>query len=184
MKAPLAFSLVLLSLLACDQNSHQATGHNFTLQRILIFNEHNEMLMSREESVWAAPFLLYQERRLLKEGLDSLANTYGIRIADVELRGQFSYTYDYHPHASLRTYFVANYVSGELKIPAGLAEVKWMPIPEAIDSNSISSIKAITKQITDYPDVVWGGSFMVREDGEEHPTEQVEPFYALFERKE
>ncbi|MFD2561614.1 NUDIX hydrolase [Aquimarina rubra] len=180
MRKLMILSLVALSFLGCNQNSHQPPTHNFTVQRLIIINDNNEILMSREENVWATPSLIYNKRQYLKEALDSLSNAYGVKIADLELRGKFSYKYDYHPYATLRDYFVARYVSGEIKIPEGLAEAKWMPIPEAIEKNSVTSIKEITKQIIEFPDVVWGGSFMVSHVGDHHPTKLVEPFYPLF----
>ncbi|MEM1359139.1 MAG: hypothetical protein AAGF89_13110 [Bacteroidota bacterium] len=183
MRAFFLLAICLLCLSACEQSSYQPLDHNFTLQRLIILNDQQEMLMSREDSVWAMPFLLYQDRQHVKEGLDSVANSYGLTITEVELRGQFSYHYDYHPYASLRNYYFARYVSGTLKITEPVAEAKWLPIPEAIERNSITSIKEITRQIMNYPDVVWGGSFMVREEGDEHPTEMVEEFYVLFKRE-
>lgn len=179
MKATVVFTLLVFSLLACNRNTHQSPTHNFTIQRLIILNDKNEMLMGREENVWAPPSLLYKERQYLKEGLDSLANAFGVEISDIKLRGQFSFKYDYHPYATLRTYFVAQYEGGELKVPASAAEVKWLPIPEAIDISTVDAIQAITRQIIDYPAEIWGGSFMVSHIGDEHPTKQVEPFYRL-----
>lgn len=180
MRVSAIFSLIMLSLLACNQNPHQDSAHNFTVQRLIILNDKNEMLMCREESVWATPSFIYDKRQFQKEALDSLSNAYGLRITDVELHGQFSYKYDYQPYTTLRNYFVASYVSGALKIPEGMGDAKWMPVPEAIEMNSVTSIKEITKQIIEFPDVVWGGSFMVRHVGDKHPTKLVEPFYSLF----
>ncbi|WP_299442692.1 NUDIX hydrolase [uncultured Aquimarina sp.] len=183
MKITTTLCLVMVCLLSCNTNEHQGSTHNFTVQRLIILNDKNEILMSREESVWATPSLVYNKRQFLKEGLDSLSNAYGIKVTDLELRGQFSYKYDYHPYATLRNYFVARYVSGELTVPNGLAEAKWIPVDQAIEKNTVTSIKEITKQIMEFPNVVWGGSFMVSHVGDEHPTKMVESFYPLLEYK-
>ncbi|SEM01376.1 hypothetical protein SAMN04487910_3914 [Aquimarina amphilecti] len=184
MKTIVTLCVVMLCLLSCNNDGHQDPTHNFVVQRIIILNEKNEILMSREENVWATPSLVYNKRQYLKEGLDSLLNEYGVKIKNLELRGQFSYKYDYHPYATLRNYFVATYDSGELKTPNRMDDAKWIPIDQAIEKNSVTSIKEITQQIMKYPNVIWGGSFMVSHVGDNHPTKMIEPFYPLFQSKE
>jgi len=161
----------------------QNVPENFVINRVLIVNEKNEILMIREQSVWATPSYKYSERQYVKESVDSLANAYGVKIDSIKLHGQFSFKYDYQPYATLRNYYVAKYVSGDLKIPEGMAEVKWLPSAEAIEINTVTAIKQITEQIIKNPTVVWGGSFMVSHVGDDHPTKQVEPFYPLFENE-
>ncbi len=177
--------LFILSLLSCHQNEnvHQDPTHNFTVYRLIILNDKNEMLMSSEESVWAAPFLLFNQRQFLQEGLNDLAKSYGIKTTVPKLHGYFSYKYEYHPYATLRSYFVAHYISGEIKVPENMGDAQWMPIPEAIEKNSVTSIKQITEQIIKFPNTVWGGSFLVSRTDGSHPTKIVEPFYPLFQSR-
>lgn len=179
MRTTVILAMALFCLISCSESEHQSLDHNFTIQRLIILNDNNEVLMMREKSVWATPSLLYSKRQFLKEGIDSLANAYGVQIKNLELRGKFSYKYDYQPYATLRDYFVADYSSGQVKIPKGMDDAKWMPLDEAIEQNTVTSIKQITRQIMQYPDVIWGGSFMVSHVGDDHPTKMVEPFYPL-----
>ncbi|MEN0049189.1 MAG: hypothetical protein AAF806_19170 [Bacteroidota bacterium] len=181
MKIFFLLSFLVFSTTAFGQNNpHQNPTHNFDVHRLIIVNDNNEMLMAREQHVWAAPSYVYKDRQYIKESFDSLAHAYGLQIADLKLHGQFSYKYDYHPHSTLRHYYVARYVNGKVKVPKGMDEAKWMPIPEAIEANTVTSIKEITQQIIQFPKTVWGGSFMVSHVGDEHPTKMVEAFYALF----
>jgi len=177
--------LLVTSLFSCkeSQAQHQDPTHNFTVKRLIIVNENNEMLMCKEEYVWATPSLVYNERQYTKEALDSVASAYGVKIKDIRLHGQFSYKYDYHPYATLRNYYVAKYVSGKLKVPENMDGAEWMPVQEAIKKTTVTSIKEITKQIIEFPDVVWGASFMVSRTKGDHPTKIVEPFYPLFTSK-
>ncbi len=184
MRTQILLLLTVFSLLSCSSNEHQEPTHNFTVQRLIIINDQNEMLMCREETVWAPPSLVYSKPQFLKEGLDSVSNAYGIQTTSPKLHGHFSYKYDYHPYATLRSYFVAQYVSGEIKIPEGLDDAQWMPLDMALEKNSVTSIKQITKQIIKFPYTVWGGSFLVSHVGDEHPTKMVEEFYPLFQSKE
>jgi len=163
-----------------QENSHRDPTHNFTMQRLIIINENNEMLMCREDYVWANPSGMYSERQFIRESLHSIASTYGIKISEPKLHGQFSYKYDYHPFSTIRNYYVAKYVSGELKVPEGLDEAKWMPIPEAIEKTTVTAIQQSIKQIIDFPDTVWGSSFMVFRQQKGHPTKQIDGFYPLF----
>ncbi|MEM9929934.1 MAG: hypothetical protein AAF840_08960 [Bacteroidota bacterium] len=177
------FILLTLSCFACtpaeQEHVHGAPTHNFTVHRLLIINDQNEMLMMREQHVWAPPSHLFDQRQYIREGLDSLAAAYGVTISTPQLRGQFSFKYDYHPYATIRNYYVARYESGTLQIPPGEDEAQWVPVPEAIARNSVTAIKQICDQIVSNPDAVWGGSFMVSHVGDDHPTEMVGGFYPL-----
>lgn len=182
-------SLLLLTVLlvSCvpkeaEEHSHGAPTHNFSVTRLIILNENNEMLMGREDYVWAPPGAMFNQRQFINEELDSLALTYGVEIDDVELRGYFAYKYDYHPYATTRAYYVAKYKGGTPKATAPTEEVKWLPMEEALDISTVTSIRQSTMQILDYPNTVWGGSFMVSRTDTSHPTVIVEPFYPLFEK--
>ncbi len=163
-----------LSFTSCQQdnpqNSHRNPTHNFSVQRLLIINDNNEVLMAREDHVWAPISFLYDQRQYLKEGLDSLANAHGIKIHAPELRGQFVFKFDYHPYATVRNYYIAKYKSGEILVPDPMAEVKWFPMKEAIEKNTVTAIKEISRQILEFPDQVWGASFLVSHVGDDHPT--------------
>ncbi len=162
-----------------QSNPHRDPTHNFAVHRLIILNDNNEILMCREKQVWATPSYVYKDRQYIKESLDSLAKAYGLEISAPKLRGQFSYKYDYHPYATLRHYYVARYSKGAVKLPAGLDEVRWMPIDKAIKANTVTSIREITQQILRFPEKIWGGSFLVSQEGDEHPTTMVEAFYPL-----
>lgn len=171
--------MVSSSLVSGQNNPHQGPTHNFAVHRLIILNDSNEMLMCREQHVWAPPSFVYKDRQYIKESLDSLAQAYGLQISSTKLRGQFSYKYDYHPYATLRHYYMAELAGGEVILPKGMDEVKWMPIPEAIEANTVTSIKEITQQLICFPKKIWGGSFLVSHVGDEHPTKMVEAFYPL-----
>ncbi len=175
--------LLVLSFVACKQqeDTHHAAKENFVINRLIIINDKDEILMAKEQEVWASPAFLYSERQFVKESIDSLATAYGLTITSPQLHGQFSFKYDYQPYATLRNYYVAKYVSGTIKIPEPMEKVEWIPSAKAIEMNTVTAIKQITEQIINYPKVVWGGSFLVSHEGDAHPTKQVEAFYPLFE---
>lgn len=159
---------------------HQEPTHNFTVKRLIILNDKNEILMGKEEGNWYTPSLVYNQRQFIKEALDSTANVFGITIANPKLHGYFSYKYQYHSQATLRAYYIADYVDGTLNIPSNMEAVKWMPVADAIEQTPVKSMKAITAQILNNRETIWGASFEVFRIGEEHQAKMIEDFYPLF----
>jgi len=185
MKNVLPLLLLLISICACAQQEEEEQGHwdpthNFTVIRLIIINENNEMLLGREDHVWAPPSMLFDQRYYSNEGLDSLTASIGIKVEDVQFRGYFGFKYEYHPYATRRAYYVARYQSGTAKLNQNSHEVGWFPMEEALEMINVTAIQQITKQLVKNPNSVWGGSFMVYRDGVNHPTEMVEPFYKMF----
>ncbi len=179
--------IVFTSLLSCDtqnENSHTAPTHNFTVERLIILNEKNEIFMTREQDVWGAPSFSFDKRQYVKESIDSLANAYGLSISRPELRGYFGFKYKYHPFATRRAFYVAEYISGNPIIPAPMEEFKWMSLEEVIENSIVDAWKDIFKHILENPNTVWGASFEVYRDGSDHRTRTTESFYPLFKTKE
>lgn len=185
------FSLMLL--ISCTQQTKEEIPHylrkdNFTVLRVLIKNSDNQILMIGGKDWWGMPYVNLSKRQFLKEAIDSMALEHGIRLSDIELRGQFSFKYDYKPNMTFRNYYVAQYESGDIKVPKSTIEdefekIEWVNVNEAIERNNNTGIQEITRQILNHPDVVWGGSFMVSHTENDHPTKIVEDFYPLFKNK-
>ncbi|NKI31068.1 NUDIX hydrolase [Croceivirga thetidis] len=194
----IAFKIVvfcsLLSIISCSQQTkkeeipHYLRKDNFTVLRVIIKNDDNQILMVGGNDSWGMPYVNLSKRQFLKEAIDSMALEHGIRLADIELRGQFAFKYDYKPNMTFRNYYVAQFKSGKIKVPKNNLEdefekIEWVDIPEAIERNNNTGIQEITRQILNNPDVVWGGSFMVSHTVDDHPTKIVEPFYPLYKKE-
>ena len=137
-------------------------------------NSDNQILMVGGKDWWGMPYVNLSKRQFLKEAIDSMALAHGIQLSDIELRGQFSFKYDYKPNMTFRNYYVAQYKSGEIKVPQNTLEdefekVEWVNAMEAVERNNNTGIQEITRQILNHPDVVWGGSFMVSHGENDHP---------------
>ena len=64
------YFLLLIIIAACNtanEANHPEPTHNFTVDRILIINEKNELLLGREQNVWAAPYTTFDKRQFLNE---------------------------------------------------------------------------------------------------------------------
>lgn len=163
-----------------EQDSHLEPTHNFTVNRLIILNDNNEMLMGKDEGNWYPIAETYDKPQFVMEGLNNLSKEVGIKTTAPKLHGYFSYKYEYHPFSTLRAFYVAKYVSGTIRPSGNWDEMRWMPIDEAIAKTPVESIKMVTKQIVDFPDTLWGGSFVAFRKGEHHHTRMVEDFYPLF----
>ncbi len=163
---------------------------NFTLQRLIIVNDAGEILMEqgevlpgkKEHSLF--PLSLYSNKRQsINEAMDSLALSRGIKISNLELRGYATYKFAYHGQVSFRSYYVAKYAGGAIKSPKGISVMKWVPVKKALPNIPVDAIRLITKQVLEFPETVWGGSFLISENGEQHETQVLEEFYPLFSAK-
>jgi hypothetical protein len=160
---------------------------NFTLQRLLILNDAGEILMEQgdvkagqDEPTWYPPSLYSNTRQSITEAMDSLALSHGIKISQPELRAYTTYKFSYHKQVSFRSFYVANYEGGTIINPNEESIMKWVPIEKAIPHIPVASIQLITKQVLEFPESVWGGSFLISENGEDHDTLVLEEFYPLF----
>jgi len=196
MKQFVCISFTFLSLLlftSCKEQTKEEIPHylrkdNFTVLRVIIMNSNNEILMVGGKNWWGMPYVNLSKRQFLKEAIDSMALAHGIKLSAIELRGQFSFKYDYKPNMTFRNYYVAKYQSGEIKVPKNTLEdefekIEWVNASEAIERNNNTGIEEITRQILNNQDVVWCGSFMVSHGENDHPTKMVEDFYPLFGRE-
>ncbi|MDB4292455.1 nuclear transport factor 2 family protein [Maribacter sp.] len=163
---------------------------NFTLQRLLVLNDAGEILMEQgevateeKEATWFPLSVYSNTRQSVTEAMDSLALSRGIKISKPELRAYTTYKFTYHGQASFRSYFVAKYVSGDLNTPTKALTMKWLPVEEALSHIPVEAIRLITKQVLEFPESLWGGSFLISENEELHDTRVLEEFYPLFANK-
>ena len=156
---------------------------NQTIIRLTIIKDNDKILMRKTPYGWMTPAVYFKQRQTIKEVADSLANTYGINISHLMLKGLFTYKYEFKPTADMRQLYVAEYKSGQLKPRVGEEEIYWMPINEALDKleNTVPALMQMTKQILDYPDRVWGGAFMLYRDDNKLQSRMEGNFYPLFQ---
>lgn len=165
---------------------HYKRKDNFTVLRVIIVNDKNQLLLCNDQGVWGMPWVNLTKRQYLNESIDSMANEYGIEISNLELRGQFCFKYDYKPNVTFRNYYVAQHKSGSIQLPKNtleskFQEVAWLDQSEALEKLGVTAFKEITKQILENPKTLWGASFMVSHTDTDHPTKLVEEFYSLAE---
>lgn len=157
---------------------------SYTIQRLLISNEKQEILLVRHKNGWMTPALRHQSNMTIQSGLSELAADYGGQISAPELAGMFMFLPEYKKGASFRQYFRANWLGGELVTPEGLLETRWFSHEKAehvmsLPAKIVGAEKEMTMWLIEHPQSVWGGSFvLMRKDGA-LSYELVEPFFVL-----
>ena len=192
------FILTALLFFACGQSlSAQDTSKivpkkqvikradNYTIQRLIVFNDKKEILMEKYWGGWQTPALRSNQNQSLREGLDSMATAMGISTEPVKLAGIITYKYEGlpdHKEVSYRTHYTAKYKSGN-PIKTKDKEYHWLPIKEALEKISMEALKIETTQIVNNPKVVWGGSFLLTyKDDKLQTLKLVEEFYPLTDK--
>ncbi|MBB3118228.1 hypothetical protein [Pseudoduganella violacea] len=125
---------------------------------------------------WVTPGWYQDDRLSITEGLDELAASYGVKITTPTLRGVFTLK---GGQISTRLIYTTRIKSGELKAPDIIEEIKWLPIPKAVETITFPHIRVQITQLTNYPDVVWGGAQTMYLENGVYGSKIVEDFYPL-----
>ena len=178
-KAFLLFIIVLMSnsLLAQSKDNPEP---NTTVITLIILNDNGEVLIKRATIGWITIGAFYEQRQTLNEVIASLSNKYGVSISKPELKGVFTYKFGFNNSLSVRQLYVAKSTTTELPKNKKV-EFHWVPKDEAIEKfkSTVPSFGEMIEQILDYPQVVWGGSFLINRENEKKTSEQTEDFYPI-----
>ncbi len=178
-KVVILFALVLMhnSLLAQSEDNSEP---NTTIIRLLILNDNGEILLKKATIGWVIMDKVYEQRQTLNEAINSLSNKYGASISKPELKGVFTYKFGFNNSSSIRQIYVAKSTTNDLPKNKNV-EFYWAPKDEAIEklSGTVPSLGEMVEQILDYPQVVWGGSFLIKRENEKITSEQKEDFYPI-----
>jgi len=179
----LFFIVTLISISTFSQPSDNPPP-NKTVIRLTILNKNNEILMKKSDYGWMTIATFHTERQNITEVIDSLTNNYGITITKPSLAGIFTYKYKFKESSDLRQFYVANYIKGDLKSGKNDHDLTWLPKEEAIEKlkETVPSLAEMTQQILDFPEVIWGGSFLLDKDENwKLGSKIIEDFYPLRE---
>lgn len=152
-----------------------------SFHRLLIFNDHNELLLVKikDKPIWVTTGW-YQDNQLsIMQGLKQLAGDFGFEITQPKLVGIFNLQDEDGKVVSLRNFYTTKVKSGSLKLPAFIEKAEWLSVDEAVKRSSFPHINWLTKQVLDHPYTVWGGSIKSYKEGGSFKAELVEPFYPM-----
>ena len=178
------FTLVIFMLLASINSFGQVEKEISVFNRLLILNSKNELLVVKIENadMWVTPGF-YQTKQTIRQGLDSIASTYGLKIEMPELKGIFLLKRDINGElsTSTRNIYTAKTKDRELKKPKGIEDAKWLPVNKAVEQITFPHINAMIEQIMNNPKKVWGGYLSQFKDNGQWKTKIVQDFYVLSE---
>ena len=175
------FSLLMILGLggSCYAQNESAPS---TFHRLLVFNEANEMMIVRiaNTDTWVTPGHYQNHSVHIRKGMDSIASTYGMTIAESTLGGIFTTKSGINQSISTRIMYVTKRRTADTIMPSIVEEVIWLPQKEAIAKIKFASTRALISQVLDNPETVWGGSLYAHKDEDGYKYELLENFYPLF----
>lgn len=122
-----------------------------TFQRMLILNDEEKMMVVKikDKDFWVTPGLYQNTKQTIKEGIDSIAETYGLQVFDIAFRAMYGLSTPTKNAYSTRNMFVMKVKTNHTKIPAILDKVEWLTIDEAMQRINIPHINFFIKDIFD-----------------------------------
>lgn len=177
MKKAMLLLILLFSLPLFAQQAPKTS----TFHRLLIFNEKSELMVVRfkDSDRWVTPGWYQDEHLTIRQGLEQLAASYGVKISSPILRGVFTLKDEQNRVSSTRLVYSAKIKSGKLKAPESIGEIEWLPVQKAAETITFPHISAQIMQITAHPEAVWGGTQRMYQEGKAYKSEVVEEFYPL-----
>ena len=95
MKNTLILFLTILISNSLFCQSTEKVDSNTTAIRLIILNDKGEVLLKNSTVGWLTIDTYFKERQTIKEVIDSLSNRYGVSITKPNLKGVFTYKYDF-----------------------------------------------------------------------------------------
>lgn len=179
------FYLVLLFLLGFKTIAQETGNDTYTIQRLIIENDKEEILLEKHKNGWMTPALRQNKAVSIQNGLQSLAKEFGLEISNLKLAGKFMFIHKYKKKASVREYYLTDKVSGNLKIPTGKLNAQWFSKEKAIkmmslpDAKLIGAVKDMTQQVLENPNSVSGGTFLLWKENGKTQYKLIEGYYSV-----
>lgn len=150
-KILLVLFIAFMSVSVKAQESEVTTFH-----RMLILNKENKLLVVKikNKDIWVTPGLYQNSKQTIKQGIDSIASTYGIKVFDVSLRGMYGLKTPSKNYYSTRNIFVMKTDSKDLLLPEIIGEVLWLDIDEAVKRISFPHINDFIKDVFMFPNAI------------------------------
>lgn len=176
---------MLIFFLSIQINAQETGNDTYTIQRLIIENDKEEILLEKHKNGWMTPALRQNKAVSIQQGLQDLANEFGLEISNLTLVGKFMFIPKYKKKASVREHYIANKIAGKLKIPTEKLDVQWFSKEKAIemmslpDAKLIGAVKDMMQQVLDNPTNVSGGTFLLWKENGKTQYKLIEEFYAV-----
>jgi len=151
--------VVLLFVFTCISVKAQESEVT-TFHRMLILNKENKLLVVKikNKDIWVTPGLYQNSKQTIKQGIDSIASTYGFKVFDVALRGMYGLKTPSENFYSTRNIFVMKTDATNVILPEIIGEVVWLDMNEAVKRISFPHINAFIKDVFMFPNAIRFGT--------------------------
>lgn len=176
----------VLCLVMGSVYAQEVDRDSYTIQRLIVVNDKGQILLQKHPNGWMTPALRHSKPIPINKSIHELASDFGLQISQPKLRGIFMYFHSDDKTPSFRQHYAAQVIGGKLKTPAGMLNAKWFDVPSAIvhmldkDAKIVSAVGEMTEHILNYPNIIWGGSYMlIKNKGKKTKSEVIENFYPI-----
>lgn len=175
-------AMILFSSVMVAQSTEK---DSYTIQRLLLFNDKDEILLEKHPNGWMTPALRHQEKQSTNQGLYTLATDFGYEISRPKLAGIFTFIPEYKNQASFRQYYRAQMIQGQLQLPEGKIDAQWFSKEKALemlalpDTKIIFAVRDMTQQVLNRPEHIWGGSYRLWKEAGKTKYRLSEDFYIM-----
>jgi len=153
---------------------------NYSFMKLYVTNEKGEVLLLGDQNGLEITGARYNDSLTVKEFVNWLGERMGINLKNIRLRGLLTFHYTWKSNPTLMHYYTAEYESGNLVLPEGCEEIKWVSKNRTAELIPFDEMNKIISKMNEC-DYLFGGSFRIWKDSEtkKRRSEVIEPFYRL-----
>lgn len=154
--------IIIVSVLICSlQFSYSQVPENYSFFKLYVKNDKNETMLVEWDKEWEIPGRKYKGSNTVNEFVKLMAENHGIVVKNVKLRALVTFHYDTKPNPTLMQYYTADFVSGNLKAPLGVSNVKWFTKKDVYTSIPYSEMVEIMQYIDKDTSTLWTGAYKI-----------------------
>lgn len=168
-------------LFACFmQINAQEKVNNYSFMKLYVTNDKGETLLLGGGNSWEITGARYNDTLSIREFVNWMGFRMGIKLMNIKLRGLLTFHYTERSNPTLMHYYTAEYESGNLVLPEGCEDIKWVSRNESAKLIPFEEMNTIIDKINEC-DYLFGGSFRIYRDpvtGKRY-SKVIEPLYRL-----
>jgi len=172
--------LIIILTYSCLTANGQNKVDNYSFMKLYVTNDKGEVLLLGSKDSWEITGARYNDTLSIHDFVNWMAQRMGIKIINIRLRGLLTFHYTYRTNPTLMHYYTADYKCGDLVLPDGCDEIKWVKKNETPKLIPFEEMNMIIQKINDC-DYLFGGSFGITKDSitQKRYSKVIEPFYRL-----
>lgn len=174
------YILLLILVAFCTASHAQTKKDNYSFMKLMVTNDKGEILLLGNKDELEITGARYNDSLSVKEFVNWMGDRMGIKLKNIRLRGLVTFHFEGRSNPSLMHYYTAEYESGELILPKGCTEIKWVGLDKSAELIPYEEMNEIIRKIKEC-EYLFGGSYRIWKDPVtgKRESEVIEPFYRL-----